>query len=316
MRARGARYGLHYLFGLLMGSADVIPGVSGGTVALIVGIYERLIASIGRGVRSGVSLARADLPAAHAEFRAVDWMLVVPLVAGIATAFIAGSAVIPPLLDEYPAQMRGLFFGLIAGSIVIPWRRICRHTLLTGAAVLVAAAVAFVLTGLPEVADVSDPPLWRVLGSAMIAISAMILPGVSGSFLLLTMGMYEPTLDAVHERNLVYLGVFLVGAVIGLGVFSLLLRWLFAHAHDLTMAVLVGLMAGSLRALWPWQDDDRALRLPSEGDPVVLVLVLAVAGIAVVLLLAQFGDRLAAAEATAESEAEATDAAAERDVAS
>ncbi len=278
-----------YLYGVLMGTADVIPGVSGGTMALIVGIYTRLITSVGQGAGALGRTLRLDRRGALEHLRAVEWGLVLPLLAGILTALAVGSAVIPGLLDDYPVQMRALFFGLIAGSIWIPWRRIRVHNRATVTLVLAGAVAAFLFTGLPD-NDVTDPPLWRVFASASLAICAMILPGVSGAFLLLVLGMYEATLDAAHERDVVYLAVFALGAVAGLAVFSTLLKWLLSRAHDLTMAVLVGLMAGSLRALWPFQEDDRSLRWPQDGDPLLIGALLAAAGLAGVLLLARMGD--------------------------
>lgn len=283
----------HYLYGLLMGGADVIPGVSGGTMALVVGIYTRLIGSIGDAVTSVPHALRGRPAAAVASLRSVEWTLVLPLGAGIVSAILLGSAVIPDLIEEHPVQMRALFFGLIAGSVTLPWRRIREHSRRTVLLMIVAAVAAFLLAGLPE-AGAADPSMLRVFGSAALAICAMILPGVSGAFLLLVIGVYEPTLDAVHERDLAYIGVFLAGAVVGLSLFAVVLRWLLARAHDLTMAALVGLMVGSLRALWPFLEDDRRLRLPVEGDPVVLAVVLALAGLAAVLILTQVGARLEA----------------------
>ncbi|MEX2373542.1 MAG: DUF368 domain-containing protein [Dehalococcoidia bacterium] len=281
---------LHYVFGLLMGTADVIPGVSGGTMALIVGIYARLIASVGHGAGALGRALRLDVAAVRGHLREIEWGLVLPLGAGIVSALAVGSAVIPGLLDDHPERMRALFFGLIAGSIVIPWRRMRARGALTMAVLLVAAGVAFVFAGLPD-REVASPALWQVFAAASLAICAMILPGVSGAFLLLILGMYEPTLDALHERDLPYIAVFAAGAVAGISVFSSVLRYLLERAHDLTMAALVGLMAGSLRALWPYLEDDRALRGPAEGDPMLSVLLLVAGGAAAVLALAVVGDR-------------------------
>ena len=261
------------LRGLLMGSFDVVPGVSGGTVALVVGIYERLIDSIRAVVDAFLGLVTADLDRVRAGVREVDWWLVVPLVAGIGVAIVSLARVIEPVLDEEsgnPEEARAVFFGLICGSLVVPWRRGgglrgARRRLLA----IAAAAVAFVLAGLPET-EVDDPARLAVLGAAMIAICAMILPGVSGSFILLVLGMYAPTIAAVNDRDVGYLAVFAVGAAIGLGAFSKVLDWFLINRHDATMAVLLGLMVGSLRALWPYLDADRGLEAP-PGDASVLV---------------------------------------------
>jgi putative membrane protein len=263
---------LHILQGLLMGTADAVPGVSGGTMALIVGIYGRLLASIGHGFRAILAVARFDRQAASSHLRGVEWGLVTPLALGIATAIVVAARFVPDLLDERPVESRAVFLGLVAASLAVPWRQIRDRTRRSIAVATVAAVPAFVLSGLPP-GSISDPaPLAIFLGAAL-AVCAMILPGVSGSFLLLVVGLYEPTLRAVDDRDLAYLGIFVVGMVIGLGSFSLLLGRLLARRHDVTMAVLVGLMTGSLRALWPWQDESRALQAPVDpGLPLALML--------------------------------------------
>jgi putative membrane protein len=203
---------------------------------------------------------------------------------------VIGSRVILPLMERYPAQAHGLFFGLVAASVGIPWMRIERPGAKEYLTVPIAAVTAFVLVGLPP-AIVQDPSMLRVFVSAAVAICAMILPGISGSFLLKVLGMYEVTLAALRDLNVVYVLVFCLGAGVGLGVFSKLLNWLLEHRHDVTMAALVGLMAGSLRALWPWQEEDRTMHLPGAGDPVASVLLLLAAGFVFVTLLTWWGRR-------------------------
>lgn len=259
--------------GLLMGAFDVVPGISGGTVALVVGIYERLVAAIGHGSGALVDLVRARPREGWGRLRGMDWALLLPLFLGIVIALLTGARLIPPLLEAYPVQSRALFAGLILASLVVPLRRVAHWTAGRATAAVAAAAVAFVLVGLPP-GEVSDPPLVAVLASAMVAITAMILPGVSGSFLLLALGMYTPTLTALDDRNLVYIAVFVLGAVLGLAVVSRLLTHLLTIHHDLTMAVLLGLMTGSLRALWPWQAEDRTLLAPGEHVPATIGLAL------------------------------------------
>ena len=281
---------VHGLQGLLMGTADVIPGVSGGTVALILGIYERLIDTIHE-MASGVALLlRGHRTAAVQHWRRADFGLVVPLGVGIVVALGIGSVVLPPLIEHYPVVTSAVFFGLIAGALPIPWRRIRHrrglHLALAGA----GAVAAFVLSGLAP-ATVEDPALLVVFFSAMVAICAMILPGVSGAYLLLIMGMYEPTLEALGRLDGAYIGVFVLGAAIGLGLFSKLLAWLLDVHQDPTMAVLVGLMAGSLRRLWPWQDDAGALLAPGGGGEIVLALACVAIGLAAVSALTVVGDR-------------------------
>ena len=279
---------LHYLQGLLMGGADVIPGVSGGTVALIVGIYEPLVGSVRAAASIPVALVRGDVAGARELFGEVHWRLVLPLAAGIVTALLVGARFIPGLLEQYPVQTRALFFGLIAGSVAVPWRRIRhRRGALYGIAVATTVA-AFVLVGFPP-REIAAPALPLVFGAAAIAICAMILPGLSGAFLLLVMGMYEPTLRAVHDRELAYVAVFMAGAAVGLGLFSRVLAYLLEHRHDATMAALVGLMIGSLRALWPYLDADRTILPPPTDVSALGTLGIAVLGFVLVAVLTRFG---------------------------
>lgn len=273
-----------------MGGADIIPGVSGGTMALIVGIYRRLISSLSSAFSAIVDAVRLKGLSAQVHFREVEWRLVLPLLAGIGTALITGAHVIPALIEEYPHESLGLFFGLVAGSIAIPWQRIEKKTVLSFAIAFIAAIVAFVLTGFPP-KDGVDPSYVRVFLSAAVAICAMILPGVSGAFLLKVLGIYEVTLLALTDGNIAYILVFVFGAAVGLGLFSELLNYLLERWSNVTMAALVGLMAGALRALWPWQAVDRSLQLPEPGDPVLWVVVLAAIGFIFVTALAIFGDR-------------------------
>lgn len=282
MTTEGRAKPIHALFGFLMGAADVVPGVSGGTVALILGIYERLIAAIGQLASAAGNAARGRIGMAIETARRVDWAFLVLLGTGIVTALIVGARVIEPLMHGYPVQLRALFFGLIAASVAIPWRAIRgrdrRHTAIAA----LTAIIAFALVGIPP-REVSDPPLVAVFLSAMIAICAMILPGVSGAFLLLVMGMYQPALQAINERDLLFVAVFMAGAAVGIGSFSKLLSFLLRTHHDVTMAALVGLMVGSLRALWPFQDESRGLQAPPSVEEMLMALAISVIGFAFVV---------------------------------
>lgn len=147
---------------------------------------------------------------------------------------------------------------------------------------LIAAAVSMVLTGLPSV-DQNNPSLLLVAPAAAVAVCALVLPGVSGSFILVVLGMYEPTLAAVNDRDFVYLGVFVLGAIVGLGLFVGVLEWLLTNHRTVTLVVMTGLMLGSLRALWPWQGEQRELVAPEAGSEGVWLF--ALAGIAVVVIV-------------------------------
>lgn len=277
--------------GFLMGAADVVPGVSGGTVALVLGIYERLVHSIHTAARAAGSLLRGRFGDARRRLAEVEWRLVVPLLVGIGLAVITLAAVISNLLDEEPQNTAAAFFGLVLGSIVIAWRLVRRWDAVRVIVGLVVAAAAFLALGLRG-DPVSDPSLPIYLGAGAIAIVAMILPGISGSFILLMLGMYQNAIDAVDAKDLTVLGVFLVGAVVGLALFSTLLDRLLRNHHDTMMAALIGLMAGSLRVLWPWPDgaDTAALARPVDwGMPVVLAL----AGLVVVVAIGWVAGRTA-----------------------
>ena len=287
-----------------MGGADIIPGVSGGTMALIVGIYKGLIGAIGDGATAVLSLVRGRPRAAWAQLGALDWGLLLPVAVGILTAIAVASLFVPELLERFPVESRALFFGLVAGSLAIPWREREAHRTWHVAAAAAAAVLAFVLVGLPRSGDAADPSLWRVAGTAAVAINAMILPGVSGAFLLEVFGLYRPTLEALRSLDVAYVAAFAGGAAVGLGAAAKGLGWLLDRHHDATMAVLVGLLAGSLRALWPWVG--RAEHVGSDGtveavpDPSVLLapgpdwplaLGLALLGFALVSALAWVGRR-------------------------
>ncbi len=274
--------------GLLMGGADIIPGVSGGTMALIVGVYERLVAAISSATSLGIALVRLDIGRAREHARDMPWGLLLPLGGGILIAVALGARVIPPLMNAYPHQMDGLFLGLVAASLVVPARRMSSFRPVHAGTAAAFAVTTFFLVGLP-VFGVDDPGLVRIFVSAATAICAMILPGVSGAFLLKALGLYEPTLEALNgllqldTSHLPYVLTFVSGAVVGLGSFAKLLDWLLTYRHDLTMAALLGLIAGALRALWPYVTPDNALRLPTAEEPVVSVVALGLSGLVLVL---------------------------------
>ena len=278
----------HVVGGGLIGAAEVVPGVSGGTVALVVGLYDRLIGAADTVVRAAQALVPGRAPASDARRRLaeVPWGLVLPVVGGMLTALVLGAALLEPLVEEHPVRMRAVFLGLVAASLVVPlrmvgWVRSARDL----AWVVGGAVVAGVLVSFPP-AEVDEPFLPAVALAAAVAVSALVLPGVSGSFLLLSVGLYDSTIAAVNDRDLVYLLVFATGAAVGLATVVRGVRWLLTHRRRVTLLLMTGLMVGSLRALWPWQDDDRALLAPSGGsEEIALVAGLALAAAAVVLAL-------------------------------
>jgi len=281
---------INLIRGALMGVAEVIPGVSGGTVALIVGIYRTLINAIADVVLAGRQILRGRFADAGRTLRSLPWPLLIMVLIGMGIALVLGARFIEPLLETHPVQMRALFFGLVLAGVYVPAHMVIRAggkwRTVDYVVALAFAVILFVVTGLPP-ANVTDPSLFVVFLAAAVAICALVLPGVSGSFLLLTLGMYETTISAVNERNFSYLAVFALGAIVGLALFVSALKWLLAHKTRITLVIVTGLMVGSLRALWPWQTEDRLLQGPS-GD-VLPVVALFLAGVLVVvgLILAE-----------------------------
>ena len=280
----------HVIHGAVIGSANVIPGVSGGTMALILGIYEDLIGSLSAGFTAFLRALRLDVPGARQKLGEVNRVLIGGLAVGVLMILVVGGRIVPYLLDTYPQQSRGLFFGLIVGSLAIPWLRMrglrASHVLIA----IAAGVTALILVGLPP-RDAGSPGVIAIFMTALVAITAMILPGVSGAHLLIVLGMYTPTFRAINERDLLFIAVFALGAGIGLGLFAKFLNWLLARYHDHTMATLIGLMAGSLRALWPWVGGDNRLRMPGGSDSIGIVILLASAGLLAVSLLTWWSHR-------------------------
>ena len=269
------------LRGFLIGTAEVIPGVSGGTIALIVGIYERIIGSAAGAVEAFVLLLRGKLQEAKVAARQIEWLLVLPVLVGMFAAIFAAAAIIEPLLESQPENMLGLFAGLILVSLLVPYRMVGASwraaDYLLG---LIAAAISFLLVSLPR-QEVTDPAPALVFLAAAVAVCALVLPGVSGSFLLLAIGFYAPTIAAVNDLDFGYLSVFVLGEITGLALFSTALRWLLINHRRITLVVMTGLMLGSLRALWPWQSDLGQPLSPESFTPLFFLA----AGALIVLLL-------------------------------
>jgi putative membrane protein len=277
--------------GLLMGAADVVPGVSGGTVALVVGIYPRLIAVISDGSHALGRLVRFDIRGFIARLRILDWAFLIPLLIGIGVAVVSMAGVIDHLLETQPVRMAALFFGLVSGSVVVAARLVQGWDARRVGITAVTAVVAFFVLGQRSGA-VEDPSLLVYLAAGSIAICAMILPGISGSFLLLMMGMYDNVLGAVTDRDLVVLAVFMVGCVVGLALFSRALHWGLVHHEFTLLAALIGLMLGSLRVLWPWPDGTDTTTITAPAGDVVVPIIIAVIGFAVVVGVSVVGERL------------------------
>lgn len=279
---------LNLIRGGLIGTAEVIPGVSGGTLALVTGVYDTLIGSADRLLRA-VRLLVTDVPRGRGlsrtmgQLREVRWGVLVPLLVGMVAALVVGARLLEPVLASHPEASRAVFGGMILAAVAVPIRAMGgRLRPVDGLLILAATVAAGGLTGFPP-ADVTEPRLIVVAAAAAFAVCALVLPGVSGSFLLLTVGLYTPTIAAINDRNLAYLASFALGALLGLAAFVKVLQWLLTHRRRATLAVMAGLMIGSLRGLWPWQTGDRD-PLPPGGD-VGLIAAVAALGAAVVVTL-------------------------------
>jgi len=239
-----------YLRGIAMGAADLVPGVSGGTIALITGIYDRLIAAI---ASIGLDALRMVLAGKIKDAWAhVDGNFLVAVGAGILSSVLALASLLNWLLLNYPLPLWSLFCGLILASAIhlfytsrVDWAE--RHYALW----LTGVGLATVI-GLMQATQLPVGPV-SVFFAGAVAISAMLLPGISGSFLLLILGMYQPVISALVNVDLVTVGLFALGCFCGLLVFSRLLEALLARAQRATMAILYGFLLGSVIMLWPWQ---------------------------------------------------------------
>ncbi len=238
------------LRGFLMGASDVVPGVSGGTMAFILGIYEELIDAI-KSIDFTVFRLILSLKFKEA-LDIVPWKFLLSVLTGILLAIFSLAKGLEWLLENKPVLLWSFFFGLVLASVLMVSKRITRWHFGTVAAVLLAALGAYWLVGLVPTETPTAP--WFIFLSGAIAICAMILPGISGSFILVLLGKYQYILGAVNRHDFITLGIFAVGAGLGIITFAQFLSWLFKRYHNLTIAMLTGLMLGSLRKVWPWKE--------------------------------------------------------------
>lgn len=235
--------------GLAMGAADVVPGVSGGTIAFITGIYQELLDSISR--IGPVTLKTLFKDGIAAAWKQCNGSFLLALFAGILTSIFSLAKLISFLLAEHPIVVWSFFFGLILASTVPIARRVPRWSWQAVLALLLGVAVAILVSEMRPT-QIAATPLSLFL-SGGVAICAMILPGISGSFILLMIGIYPQVITAVHEFDVLALGWFGLGAVSGLLLFSRLLSWLMHRFPGITLSFLVGILFGSLKIVWPWK---------------------------------------------------------------
>ncbi|MBA3391196.1 MAG: DUF368 domain-containing protein [Deltaproteobacteria bacterium] len=240
---------LLFLKGMAMGAADVVPGVSGGTIAFISGIYEELLATIRSFGPETLRVLRTQ--GVRSAWLQINGTFLVTLLAGIATSIVLLVRPITWALEHEPVLMWSFFFGLVAASVLICGKKVQRWSVPPIVGLLVGAVAAGSIAFL-GVATAPDNLAFYFLAGA-IAICAMILPGISGSFILLLMGAYGPVMNAIKTFDLAIIGVFAGGCVVGLMMFSRLLTWMFKRHHDLTTSTLTGFLLGSLLIIWPWK---------------------------------------------------------------
>ena len=280
-----------------MGAADVVPGVSGGTIAFITGIYEELINSI-----KGINLEAIKLFFTGRWFsfwKQINGNFLLAVFAGIAISVLSLAKVLEYLLEHQPVLIWSFFFGLVLASSYVVSRKIIQWRYPKIVALVAGIGIAYYITSVTP-ATTTDAS-WFVVFSGGLASCAMILPGISGSFILLLLGKYSFALHAVNERIILDLLLLGAGAVTGLILFANLLSWLLKKYHDITIAVLVGFMIGSLNKIWPWKETLKTIVvegeirplvekniLPSVGNPgdqFWFALLMAAAGIALILIV-------------------------------
>lgn len=266
--------------GALIGMAELVPGISGGTVALVVGIYERAL-------NTGNQLFRR-------QFKAVDWPFLIAVGVGMVAAVFTMSTVLHDFVENSPEYARALFLGMVAVSIWVPVammdpRDVSRKWKLVIPLFLAAALISFFGTGFTS-APQDNPSLIVIFIAAAFAVCALVLPGVSGSFFLLAVGLYGPVMGAVSNREWPVIFTFMAGALVGIALFIRVLTWALEKHRTISLTLMAGLMLGSLRSLWPWQSDTADL-LPPGGNVVAVVGLVVLGGVIVAVFIV--ADRVA-----------------------
>ena len=239
------------LKGMAMGAADVVPGVSGGTIAFISGIYEELLNSISSFDFSLINVFKNE--GFKSVWIKVNGNFLVSLFVGILISVLSLAKLIESMLENHPIVIWSFFFGLVLASIIYIGKQITKWTKGSFLCLILGAILAFYITTLNPMVSANSSP-WFLFLVGMIAICAMILPGISGSFILVLLGAYKPVLSALNTKDFVSIIIILVGAVLGLLSFSRILKWLFSTYKNYTLATLTGFIIGSLNKIWPWKE--------------------------------------------------------------
>ena len=294
------KYILIYLKGLAMGAADVVPGVSGGTIAFITGVYDDLLSALSAINLKTLNVLRTE--GINSAWKRINGNFLVALFAGIATSILSLARLFKYLYATYPHLLWAFFFGLIIGSIFLVGRMVSKWDAGTILSLVAGTVLSFWFTIL-EPGSMTDSLLY-IFTAGIIAICAMILPGISGAFILLLLGVYAPAMEAISTLDLKFIATIGLGAVVGLLSFSRLLKWTLDNHRDITIAALIGFLVGSLNKLWPWKEtiqfrtnshgesvpflEENILPSAFENPQIGFVLILLVVGIALILLLSKF----------------------------
>ena len=302
MQRRPIDYVIITLKGMAMGAADVVPGVSGGTIAFISGIYEELITSINNVNFSLLKTLKKD--GFLAAWKQLNGSFLLALIIGIGISLLSLVKGILWLLENEPVLLWSFFFGLVLASILFIGKQITNWKIATVILLLISAFVAFYITSLSALS--TNDSWWFLFLSGALAICAMILPGISGAFILLLLGAYKPILDAIDNRDFKTIAIVGLGAIVGLLSFSRVLKWLFKHYHNLTLAILTGFVLGSLNKIWPWKKilsfrtNSKGVKVPFQDESVspfafegdnqlIFAIGLMIVGFSTIILLEKLG---------------------------
>ena len=289
-----------------MGAADVVPGVSGGTIAFITGIYQELIESLNNINLSAIRVLFKE--GIKPFWKHINGTFFVFLFGGIIISILSLAKGVDFLLENHPVLLWSFFFGLIVASVWMVGKSIKSWNIPVIIALLVGTGIAFYISSIQSVADVNAK--WYIVLSGAIAICAMILPGISGSFILVLLGSYQIVIGAIKDRDLAIIGLFAIGCAVGLIAFSRVLKWLFEKFKEVTIALLTGFMIGSLYKVWPWKNEigDKPLVIHSDGkedwmmqnvspgnfegmDQLGLAIACAIAGLLLIVILDRFSPK-------------------------
>jgi len=287
------------LKGMAMGAADVVPGVSGGTIAFISGIYEELLNSISSFKFSLINVLNNE--GIKVVWKKINGSFLLALFIGICFSVLSLAKLIETLLENHPILIWSFFFGLVLASIIYIAKQIKLWNIKCYLYLIFGLIFAYYITTLNPVITQNSSP-WFLFLAGMIAICAMILPGISGSFILVLLGAYKPILNAINTKDFFSIIIFMAGAVLGLLTISRVLKWLFSKYKNYTLALLIGFIAGSLNKIWPWKEtiswrtNSKGIEVPFtttsvspfsfDGDSKLLMAgLLAIIGFGLILLL-------------------------------